>query len=206
MLRWDSPVAVFDFDGTIISGESFLAFMRYAVGDLRYYQGVLLLLPWLAGYALGQISNRKVKEKVIGHFLKGRNFEELKKLGHDFAQKHLPEMTKQEMLEKIKWHQDNNHWLVLASASLQIYLEPWAELQDFHGICGANLEVDSHGRITGQICGNNVFGQEKLDAVTLWLDDRAPILTYAYGDSHGDKELLEWADVKTFRGELKSNM
>ena len=62
-----SPVAVFDFDGTVTTGESFLPFMRYVVGPVRFWSGMGLLLPWLAAYALGQISNRAIKEKVIGN-------------------------------------------------------------------------------------------------------------------------------------------
>ena len=50
-----TPVAVFDFDGTIISGDSFLPFMRYVVGDWEYYLGMFFLLPWLGGYAFGVI-------------------------------------------------------------------------------------------------------------------------------------------------------
>jgi len=196
-----SPVAVFDFDGTIIAGDSFLPFMQYVVGRSNYYQGFVRLLPWLGGYALGAVDNRRIKEKVIGCFLKGLSHQEVEEKGRAYAKEILLNREKPEMLEKIRWHHQKQHWVVLASASLLVYLKPWAEARNFHGICGAELEVDEAGRITGRIKGNNGFGQEKVDAVEQWLDSRKPSLTYAYGDSAGDKELLEWADVKVYKGQ-----
>lgn len=199
-----APVAVFDFDGTIISGDSFLPFMRYVAGDIKYYLGMVVLLPWLTAYAVGLISNRMVKEKVIGWFLKGKSIGMIDAMGQSYGEELLHKKEKTEMVEKIRYHRDKEHVLLLASASLLVYLEPWANKKGFDGVCGAKLQIDSEGRITGRICGNNGFGQEKLDAVKEWLDGRNPEKTYAYGDSQGDKELLDWADVKTFKGRLLS--
>ena len=199
-----TPVAVFDFDGTIISGDSFLPFMRYVVGDWEYYLGMFFLLPWLGGYAFGVIDNRKIKEKVIGRFLKGKSILDIRALGKSYVDSFLHTKEKPNMMAKIDEHLKECHVLLLASASLLVYLEPWAEINQFDGVCGAKLEVNLEGLITGRICGNNGFGQEKLDAVTEWLAERNPEKTYAYGDSQGDKELLDWADVKTFKGRLVS--
>lgn len=201
MGKMDAPLAVFDFDGTIIPGDSFLPFMRYLVGPYRYYQGILYLLPWLGGYALGQIGNREIKERVISYFLKGYSFKEIEEKGRQYAVEVLTRRERPDMLEKMEWHQDEKHRLLLASASLMVYLRPWAEKRGFHGVCGAELEIDEKGMITGKIRGNNGFGQEKLEAVAAWLNGKKPPLTYAYGDSQGDKELLEWADIKIFKGQ-----
>ena len=199
-----TPVAVFDFDGTIISGDSFLPFMRYVVGGWKYYCGMPFLLPWLGSYAFGVIDNRRIKEKVIGYFLKGKPARDIRELGESYAESFLHTKEKPKMMAKIDEHVKESHILLLASASLLVYLKPWAEINHFDGVCGAQLEVDGEERITGRICGNNGFGQEKLDAVTEWLAERNPDKTYAYGDSQGDKELLDWADVKTFKGRLLS--
>ena len=84
-----TPVAVFDFDGTIISGDSFLPFMRYVVGGWKYYSGMLFLLPWLGSYAFGVIDNRRIKEKVIGYFLKGKPARDIRELGESYAESFL---------------------------------------------------------------------------------------------------------------------
>lgn len=199
------PVAVFDFDGTIIAGDSFLPFMRYTVGARKYYFDLLKLLPWLGAYAFGWVENRNIKEKVVSSFLKGMDLEVVKEKGRQYALEVLVKREKPDMQELLIWHFEKKHWLVLASASLLVYLEPWAEYKGFHGVCGAELETDSKGRITGKIKGNNGFGQEKLEAVSEWLSDKEHSMTYAYGDSHGDKELLEWADVKIFKGRKLSD-
>ena len=196
-----SPVAVFDFDGTIITGDSFLPFMRYTVGAWRYYLGVLKLLPWLGAYAFKQVDNRKIKEKVIDCFLKGQKLKEVEKKGRKYAMDVLIQRERPDMQKRMNWHQKEKHLLVLASASLLVYLRPWAEYRGFDGVCGAKLATDSEGRITGKIEGNNGFGPEKVEAVCDWLSGKRPSLKYAYGDSHGDRDLLEWADVKIFKGQ-----
>lgn len=205
MRKKDIPLAVFDFDGTIIQGDSFLPFMRYIVGSSRYYQGLIRIFPWLTAYALGRICNRTIKEKVVSYFLKGRSLQEIEQKAHEYAMEYLPKKEKPEMRDRMQWHREKSHSLLLASASLMVYLKPWAEYRGFHGVCGAELEVDRKGLVTGKIKGNNGFGMEKLEAVHDWLGGENPSVTYAYGDSQGDRELLEWADIKIFRGKILEN-
>lgn len=205
MKKTNVPLAVFDFDGTIIQGDSFLPFMRHMVGEFRYYRGIVRIFPWLTAYALGRICNRTIKEKVVSCFLKGKRLQEIEQRAYEYALEYLPKKEKPEMRDRMQWHLEESHSLLLASASLLVYLKPWAEYRGFHGVCGAELEVDQKGIITGKIKGNNGFGPEKLEAVHDWLDGKNPSLTYAYGDSQGDRELLDWADVKIFRGKVLDN-
>ena len=45
-------LALFDFDGTITTGDTFTPFIRYAVRPTRMVVGGLILSPVLVGYRL----------------------------------------------------------------------------------------------------------------------------------------------------------
>jgi hypothetical protein len=49
-------LALFDFDGTLTTRETFGDFMRHAVTPLRRALGAPLFAPMLAGYKLGLVS------------------------------------------------------------------------------------------------------------------------------------------------------
>ena len=60
--------------------------------------------------------------------------------------------------------------------------------------CGrVGAEVGADGRLTGALRGANVRGMEKVCRLDEWIGDR-PATVWAYGDSHGDRELLARAD------------
>jgi len=84
--------------------------------------------------------------------------------------------------------------VILVSATLECYLRPWAERICADHVIGTQLETDGEGCLTGGISGRNCHGPEKarrLREKISTLDQRE---VYAYGNSIGDRELLEIAD------------
>jgi phosphoserine phosphatase len=55
------------------------------------------------------------------------------------------------------------------------------------------------GRLTGRFLTKNCYGQEKVRRVTQVLPKRDNYILVAYGDSRGDKELLDYADVRHYK-------
>ena len=98
--------------------------------------------------------------------------------------------------------------VVLVSASFEVYLRPLAELLGAHDVLAVRLEVDDDRRLTGGLDGANCRGREKIVRLHDWLDlhagGRSGVHLTAYGDSHGDRELLADADVAHWvgRGEM----
>ncbi len=102
------------------------------------------------------------------------------------------------MVERIRWHQDEGHEVVIVSASLRAYLDPVVEHLGLDGVCAVELEVDEDGRLTGAMVGPNCRGPQKVVRLTEWLGGEAPERLWAYGNSSGDRELLAAAHEPTW--------
>ena len=189
--------AFFDFDGTISTHDSFRDFLRFCHGSMRVLRGLSLLSPHLAAYVLGIISNHRAKERVFHHFFAGMTLAELEHLARRFAETHLPGMVRQQALERLRDHRRHGHRLYIVSASPRIYLEPWAEALGAE-VIATDIEIRS-GRITGRFASPNCFGPEKVRRIRLETDLNADDYVYAYGDSRGDREMLDLADEGFFK-------
>jgi HAD superfamily hydrolase (TIGR01490 family) len=151
-----------------------------------------LLSPVLAAYALGWVRNDRAKEIVLKRFIVGKDLRELQEIGQRFANDKLPGLERQAGLEKFVWHKAQGHLCVLVSASLDIYLTPWAAKLGFDEVICSSLEVDAVGKITGKLKGGNCFGEEKVERIKKWLASQNCTAQYAYGDSKGDMPMLRY--------------
>jgi HAD superfamily hydrolase (TIGR01490 family) len=192
-------VAAFDFDGTITFCDTLFPFLLYTSGTLRTIKNISLVLPKLTGYSLGIISRQQVKEAVIEQFFGHMPLEEVRKLGEKFAGESLPNYIKSKSLDKLHWHQEQGHRCILISASLDIYLEPWAKKMGFQDVICSKLKVNGHGLVTGQLQGSNCWGPEKKRRLIELLGPKDGYCLYAYGDSRGDKDILNLADYPFYR-------
>jgi len=194
----NTTIAAFDFDDTLTYQDTLFPFLRMVVGRWRFWWGLLLLSPILLGYALRLVPNWRAKEAVLTYFLAGLTEKELDRLGHCFTLEKLPKLLRPEAVERLRWHQKMHHQTILISASLEVYLRPWADQMGFDHIIGTQLEV-SEGLLTGKIYDQNCYGKEKVARLQTLLGDLSQYCIYAYGDSNGDKELLAAANYSYYR-------
>lgn len=196
MEREKKNLAIFDFDGTITKGDSFLHFLKFMVGSKRYYSGLFQLSPWLVAYKAGILPNYKAKEKVTKWFFSGMDQEVFNKACVDFLPQ-LDRLVKKSAMEKIRHHKTEGHQIVVVSASFENYLGPWCASNELDCM-GTRLEVKK-SRLTGKFHGRNCFGYEKVRRLEekYVLDDYETI--HVYGDSPGDKEILRLGHVKNYR-------
>jgi len=188
-----TPVAFFDFDGTLTRRDTMLPFLRRYVGNRTFFANLLLLSPVLLGYVARLVPNDVAKQKVLRRYLARHRLNDLYAAGADFAQRSIPDLLRPEGMEKLMWHQMQGHDCILVSASLDIYLRPWTDSQGIGLLC-SKLEADSDGMVSGLLDGNNCYGPEKVRQVRGWLTGRNPDFVYAYGDTGGDLPLLNFAD------------
>ena len=192
-------VAAFDFDGTLTRRDTLLPFLLHVAGPVKFSCKILLLLPTLTGYALGLIRNDKAKVKVLTSFIANMEMATLQQQALQFAENKLPSLLRSEAMQRLDWHKQQGHRCVVVSASLEIYLRPWASKAGFDDILGSRLETLADDRTTGNLLGENCFGPEKLRRLEALLGSRDGYTLYAYGDSRGDKELLSAADYPFYK-------
>jgi len=188
-------VAAFDFDGTLIRGDSFLPFLVRAVGPRRFAMTVAASsLTTAAGYRQGQRDGAKAV--LVGRLLTGFPVATLEELGRRYGVE-LAARIRPAMAQRITWHRRQGHCLVMVSASLEIYLDATGRTLGFDQVLATRLEVGADGRLSGRLGGANVRGPEKAARLRGWLGESlagAPYQLWAYGDSAGDRELLAMAD------------
>jgi phosphatidylglycerophosphatase C len=184
-------LALFDFDGTITKKDTFLAFIKFTHGKAAFWLGMWLMSPALILYKLKIVPNSKAKMFVVKYFYGGWEYDRFKKAGEDFCEKIVPNLIRKSALEKIKFHLEKNHRIILVTASAKEWVQPWAQKMGME-LISSELEV-VNGKITGKLACPNCYGPEKVNRINtlLLLNEYSDI--YAYGDSNGDREMLKIA-------------
>jgi HAD superfamily hydrolase (TIGR01490 family) len=188
MTKPSNTLALFDFDGTLTTKDSLGDFILFAVGKPKTVIGGILLAPTLAGYALGFTDNSKAKQQVIKYFFGGWAQADFKKIAEDYSLKKISKILRTAGVEKLQWHQQQGHQVVIVSASAQDWLKPWTDELGVE-LIATQLEV-KEGKITGCFEGANCHGEEKVRRIQKVYDLTQFDQIYAYGDSSGDKPML----------------
>jgi phosphatidylglycerophosphatase C len=189
-------VAAFDFDGTLVSGDSLLPFLTRVRGRRAVASALAAHGPALA-WALGGRGDRDVvKAAVLARVLRGLPAASVEALGVAYAGE-LSRRVRPEMLARIGWHRDQGHDVVMVSASLLVYLEPLGEMLGFDQVLATALEAGPDGLLTGRLVGGNVRGPEKAARLRAWLEGESCEL-WAYGDSSGDHDMFGLAASRAY--------
>lgn len=186
--NFKNTLAIFDFDGTLIREDSTLTLLLFL---LKRYPGSFFVLSraGLAGlfWTVGLAPRDRVKSAAIQSLryvpesLSPEFFQEF----HD--QSIVPKYLSSG-IQRIEWHRTQGHKLILASASIDLYLRHVAQFLGF------DLLVCTRTSRNPQLhqAGPNCRGEEKLvqmsEVLTLsnidWED------SWAYSDSQSDLPIL----------------
>ncbi len=188
-------VAVFDLDGTLTRRDLYLAFLFEALRRHGPARPVRLAgLPWLtARHFLRGITNDQLKVAYLDAVLAGRPRVAVEALAARFAGRAVQREMKPAALAALERHRRAGEVLLLASASLDIYVEPIARLLGFDGAVATRVAWTADGRVAGTLDGPNLRGPAKLDAVRAALEARFPGQAphvVAYSDHESDEALL----------------
>ena len=194
-------LAIFDFDNTITKRDTLLDFLIYIKGTGRFLYGILKCFKSLFLFKLKLISNQQSKESLLTHFFKGMALSGMITAGDIYSKKRLPEILNPEALEKINFHRERKHKLIIVSASPKYWFQKWAYSNGFSNIICTELE-NSNSTLTGRINGKNCYGNEKVKKLKMSLNLDEYDYIYAYGDNRGDKEMLELADESYLKFKL----
>ncbi|MFT7287808.1 MAG: putative phosphoserine phosphatase/1-acylglycerol-3-phosphate O-acyltransferase [Halieaceae bacterium] len=193
----DSPdgpqiCAIFDFDGTIISGYSAIAFIREQMrrGDVSA-RDFLELAGAMTNFGLGNLGFSGMMA-ITTQFLRGVEEQSYIELGDNLFTKQIARLVYPESRALINAHKAKGHTVAIISSATPYQVQPAAtDLGIEHVLC-TQLEVKD-GLFTGNVVRPTCFGQGKVDAadglanaVGANLDE-----SFFYSDSTDDQLLLE---------------
>jgi HAD phosphoserine phosphatase-like hydrolase, family IB len=187
-------IYAFDFDGTLTTKDTLLEFIRFAKGSGQMFRGFLLFSPLLLLMKLHLYPNWKAKQQVFSYFFKGMNIDDFNALCTHFAEqnKHL---LRPAGIEKVRQAiEEEQATVLIISASIDNWVRPFFdEIDKKIQVLGTQIET-KEGHLTGQFTTKNCYGQEKVNRLTALYPHREAYELIAFGDSRGDKELLDFAD------------
>ena len=200
----DHKIFVFDFDGTITTRDTFALFLRYYAGTPLWLLNITRLLPTFVTYKLGRIDRHTVKKAVVRRFFSGASAADVDARAAQFAKDVIPGLIRPAAIDRLKvLLADPNcgpESLYICSASIGPYLRAWASSYNIHhkNVMATELAINNE-RITGELQGYNVWGENKVRRI---LDQFAPHsveILEAYGDTRGDREMLHAAKASFFQ-------
>ena len=202
----DHQIYVFDFDGTITTRDTFALFLRYYAGTPRWLLNITKLLPTFAAYKLGRIDRHAVKKAVIKTFFAGESASEVEARAAQFAKDVIPGLirpaAKQRLDALLADPNCGPESLYICSASIGPYLRAWAGSHGIHiaHVMATELAINTDkDRITGELDGYNVWGQNKVRRIYDQFSPQSVEILEAYGDTRGDREMLHAAKASFFK-------
>ena len=217
-------ISAFDFDGTLTTRDTLLLFIRHARGWWALFGGLLLFSPLLVLMKLHLADNGRTKERLFRHYFRGMLERDFDALCQSFARSHT-HVLRTAGLRTVQQALDRGDRVVILSASIDRWVE--ACLRQFlvsssqFQVLGTEIEV-ADGRLTGRFATPNCYGPEKVRRLKEFLKEVSPRgdvegatkvsprgdvegalegtpFIIAYGDSRGDKELLDYADESHYK-------
>ena len=179
-------LALFDFDGTMISGDSIVAFLGFALKrkDISL-AGYLKGCFFGALYVLKIIGSRQAKSASM-KFYHTLNAEKKQALDKAFAESLLNRVYPGAR-KTLEQHKSEGAHTLLVSASTENYMRYVAEGLGFDGLLCTPVERD------GSIL-HNCHGAEKVRRIEKYLEEKQIkpdfSASFAYGDSRGDLPML----------------
>ncbi|MBP8935590.1 MAG: haloacid dehalogenase-like hydrolase [Prevotella sp.] len=188
-------ILFFDFDGTITTKDTLLEFILYSCGKVKFLLGFLLYSPLLILMKFGLYPNWKAKQHVFSYFFRGMKIDDFDSVCRRFAVD-CRYLLRPEAVKDIETAMTEGIKVYVVSASIDNWVQPFFE---FAKVLGTQIEV-INGILTGRFMTPNCYGPEKVRRIKEVLTEpRSHYYIIAYGDSRGDKEMLDYADEEHFR-------
>lgn len=186
-------LAVFDLDGTLVRGDSFLPFMTGFARSRQRIRPLVSLPFWVGLYAARLLPDHRAKQRVMISFLRGETRGTVSEYAAQFCERWIRPRLFDQVLSRLRWHQSEGHRVVLLSASPDVYVKVVGRMLGIDEVvctrvCGSTESWD------GSLAGPNCKGEQKIVQLCTHLAAATwPGESYAYGDSKSDLPVLRWA-------------
>lgn len=184
-------IYLFDFDDTIYRGDSFVHFTFYSQTFINF------LFFWIS--VVVQLSVGKSKSQIKESFFfrfKDMRQKDFKILCKNFYKKKIKKNIKKSFIRYLK-EIEKDAQIVIVSASIGDYIEPFCKEKDIH-LISTELEINND-KLTGIFKTPNCKGKEKVDRIRRIFNLSNYNEIIAFGNSDGDKQMLELATKKYFK-------
>ncbi len=153
-------IAFFDFDGTLLTGDSGLLCAGESVR--RGLLGPGIVLSFVGRYALYKagLGTRRSMQDVGFRCYAGRTLEELRATTRDLHHGRLRHHTSPAMRAAFEAHRARGDRLVILTGAAHFFAEPLAEEWGFDEVHGTRLAYEG-GRCTGRVEGEILDGVQK---------------------------------------------
>lgn len=194
-------LAVFDFDGTSMNGNSPVLLVRYLASKrLLSPLTVLKIALWGAAYKFRLPQNEAWVRGQVFKAFEGWEQKRADEFLRTFYDEWIDERFRADAEAEMRRLTDEGCEVLLVSATFEPIVE---RAQEKHPVIkhliATRMQVDEQGRYTRWIDGAPIEGAEKLTAVQRFADARYGAgnweLAYAYGDHHSDRAILRAAQT-----------
>lgn len=189
-------VAIFDLDGTLVRGDTYLAFLIqfWRSHPARWWRGPFLA-SYVGAYGLKLRGNTWLKTSFLRDVLAGTSRDELA----DFAQRFIDRWVEPRLqpggLAELQKCRGEAAKICIASASFDFYVQRIAARLGVEHVVCTRSAWDDRDRLRAELPEGNCHGQGKLNLVQAWLGpQRSHVRVCAYSDDSSDLPLLRWAD------------
>ena len=188
-------LALFDFDGTLTTRDSFVDFHIFSQGPTKFLSACAVAA--IQGCRSLNGSRGFLKEALVRRLWGGTPLEDYEAAARRYAELRVEEILLPLALRVFLRHVELGHIVYIVTASMKEWIEPWASI---HGVPVIGTELETlDGKLTGRLATPNCRGAEKVVRITGVTDLKRYEKIYAYGNSRGDREMLDIADEKIYR-------
>lgn len=186
-------LAIFDLDGTLLSGDS-----DYNWGQFLVEEGIV-----------DADTYKTANDKFYQDYLSGGldiheylafslapltqfNQAQLEDLHNAFMAKKIMPMMQEKALKLVQEHKEKGHFLMIITATNEFVTGPISQYFGMDHLIAPMPEI-IEGRYTGKVTGIPSFQEGKVTRLNAWLKESGHTLegSYFYSDSHNDLPLLE---------------
>lgn len=191
-------ISVFDVDRTLIDGDCMLIAARHSNSKINFLLSFLKLLPWMFCWKLRLISTSRFKEQFLTNFDICETFNKKNdSCQRDWVLREIKQRLRPEAIHRLKCSKERGDRIVLCSASPRMLLQPLADYLGVELIC-TELKLTNRKWLPS-LASPNCKGAEKVRRLEAHLGPLETLTIEAFGDSKGDKELLQAADLPHYR-------
>jgi putative phosphoserine phosphatase/1-acylglycerol-3-phosphate O-acyltransferase len=184
--------AIFDFDGTLISGYSAVAFIQEQVrrGNLSPRE-LMELVSAMVSFGIGGMGFSAMMV-AASQFLRGIREDSYANFGRELFESHIARLIYPESRALVQAHLKKGHTVAIITSATRYQVEPAARDLGIENVLCTKLEVEK-GYFTGAVVQPTCFGQGKVAAAESLAEQFGVDLdrSFFYSDSDDDIQLLE---------------